>query len=133
MKNTENIEKTESTESTERNIDKLKAKNKELALAIRKARIEHKETQRGNRSGSSWKTEAKLKSLQRDFRHHHIAYCELRGRTRKQIEPKLRDDTPRPEGAYISRIKEEYAWSPEEIARYQERMAKREKAIHFDS
>jgi len=28
-----------------------------------------------------------------DFRIRHIAYCELRGRTREQIEPKVRDES----------------------------------------
>lgn len=118
------------TNRTERNIDKLKAKNKELATAIRKARTEHKETQRGNlKKEPIWKTEARLKHLQYEYRHHHIAYCELRGRSRIQIEQKLRDCTPRPNESYINQLKEEYAWTPEEIATYTERMAKREATL----
>jgi len=115
---------------TERNIDKLKVKNKGLAKEIQDARIEHKETQRGNlRKDPVWKTEARLKHLQYEFRHHHIAYCELRGRTRDQIEQTHRDDTPTPDEGYIRAIKDMYAWTPEEIEKYNERQAKREAFI----
>jgi hypothetical protein len=60
----------------------------------------------------------------RDYRHHHIAYCELRGRTRDQIE-KPREDN-KPNEYEINRIKTLYAWTPEEIAKYNERNIKHE-------
>jgi hypothetical protein len=42
------------------------------------------------------------------FRHQHIAYCELRGRTRSQIEVPGKDNLP--DEKWISRIKSE--WEP---------------------
>lgn len=128
--NTKRQEKTEETEI--RNIDKLKAKKEELAAAIRKTRPEHKEAQRGNGTQPSWSLGAKLKRLQYEYRHHHIAHCELRGRTRKEIENKNRDDN-HPNEAYIQCLKDQYAWTPEEITAYTERRARHEKAICANS
>lgn len=42
------------------------------------------------------------------YRHYHIAYCELRGRTRDQIEKPLRANPLNEER--IKKIKEEFAW-----------------------
>jgi len=106
-----------------RNIDKLKSYLKETAANIRKTRQEYKEAQRGRKT--SWGLLGELHQLQRDYRHHHIAYCELRGRTRDQIERTLRDDTPRPNERYINEIKEKYAWTEEEIEAYIARIEKR--------
>jgi hypothetical protein len=69
----------------------------------------------------------KLLKLQYEYRHHHIAYCELRGRTRLQIEPKTREHNE-PNENYIKQIKEKYAWTIEEIEAYKER--KDAKALH---
>jgi hypothetical protein len=109
-----------------RNIDKLKQFLKETAKEIRRARFEYKEAQRGkNTTGKHpYVLAGRLHHLSYEFRHHHIAYCELRGRLREQIErPK---DNHLPNETKINNIKEAYAWSPEEIDAYQERKAKRE-------
>jgi hypothetical protein len=63
----------------------------------------------------------------KDYRNHHIAYCELRGKTRDQIE-KPKQDNP-PSEYEIKRIKTLYAWTPEEILAYNERKAKREETL----
>ncbi len=42
------------------------------------------------------------------FRHQHIAYCELRGRQREQIEVPSKDN--KPDQKWIERIKSE--WEP---------------------
>lgn len=64
----------------------LKEELKEMAVKIRKERMEAKERQREtgiNRYG--WR------SLSYIYRHKHIAYCLLRGGIMKQIESKNRE------------------------------------------
>ena len=113
-----------------RNIDKLKKYLKETAAQIRTTRYQYKEAQRtGARISIIWNLIVQLDKLRRDYRHHHIAYCELRGRQRDQIEQTHRKDTLRPNENEIQRIKKEYAWTPEEIEVYLERIEKR-KAIN---
>lgn len=58
-----------------------------------------------------------------DYRNHHIAYCELRGRSRDQIEKSFKNP---PSEYNINKIKEQYAWSTEEIEAYNQRKANRE-------
>jgi len=41
------------------------------------------------------------------FRHQHIAYCELRGRTRDQIEVPREDN--KPDQDWIDRLKKEWS------------------------
>ena len=107
-----------------RNIDKLKQFIKETAQQIRTTRFQYKEAQRNPNASINivWKLLGQLYRLKRDARHHHIAYCELRGRTRDQIE-KPRDNNS-PNERLIKEIKEKYAWSEEEIAAYEERKAR---------
>jgi len=111
-----------------RNIDKLKSWLKEEAVQIRKLKIATKNAQReGKREASS--LQCRLHYKRQDYRHHHIAYCELLGRTRDQIEPYYRPENP-PNEHQIRKIKEEYAWSPEEIEAYKERQERRELAAN---
>ena len=107
-----------------RNIDKLKNKCKELGQAIRQLRPKHKEAQRNGTYQESLVTLSNLKDVQYEARHHHIAYCELRGRVREQIERIVRDDN-HPNEMYISQLKERYAWSEEEIKWYEEMLEKK--------
>jgi hypothetical protein len=58
------------------------------------------------------------------FRHFLIAYCELRGRTREQIEIPHKDNLPNE--TLIKQIKDKYAWSSEEIEIYNARKEKYE-------
>ena len=106
-----------------RNIDKLKAHIKETAMQIRQTRLEHKKAQRANLIRVANKKLWTLEGLQEDYRHHHIAYCELRGKTRDQIEQPR--DNNAPNEFKINQIKEQYAWTPEEIEAYEERNRKR--------
>jgi len=113
-----------------RNIDILKKVIKKSARDIRGTRYQFKEAQRNRKS--SWKFLSQLNKLKYEYRHHHIAYCELRGRTRDQIEtrPKsTRKEYITPNEQYILNIKDQYAWTEEEIATYNERKAKNE-AVH---
>jgi ABC-type phosphate transport system auxiliary subunit len=107
-----------------RNIDKLKLHIKETAIRIRKTRFQHKEAQRANLMRVANKLLRELHGLQYEYRHHHIAYCELRGRTREEIEGKVRDDN-HPNETYINNILDAYAWTPEDIEAYTARKEKR--------
>ena len=106
-----------------RNIDKLKNYIKETAPQLRITKAHHKEAQRDGQINRANKLLRELHGLQYEYRHHHIAYCELRGRTREQIERNVRNDH-RPNETYINNILDAYAWTPEEIEAY---MARKEK------
>ena len=111
-----------------RNIDKLKAYKKKTAEEIRTTRLQYKEAQRTKEPITTiWKLLAQLNRLKYEYRHHHIAYCELRGRTRDRIERP--NDKHQPNESYINEIKEQYDWTPEEIEAYEERKNKREEAV----
>lgn len=73
-------------------IQKIKEENKALAKSIREQKITFKNAQReiGNYSAYE-KYGSDLEKMQWDFRHRHIAYCLLRGRTMEQIENKNRE------------------------------------------
>lgn len=71
-----------------------------LAKEIKEQKLECKEQQRQH-GGSGY---IKRYSPSWDFRHHHIAYCELRGRKRDEIERPA--DHNRPDEQYIQRIKD---------------------------
>lgn len=108
-----------------RNIDKLKSYLKETAIKIRQTREQYKQAQRANLIQTANKFLWQLRDLQYEYRHHHIAYSELRGKTREQIEPKTRDNH-KPNETYIRQLKKEYAWTQEEIEAYNERKEKHE-------
>jgi len=59
-----------------------------------------------NRNGKElWTIESVINQMKYEFRHTHIAYCELRGRTREEIE-KPADSNPA-NNFYIDKIKKE--------------------------
>jgi hypothetical protein len=65
----------------------LKSELKALVSEIRKTR---KFVREGMSQGIPvWKEQVRLIDLKHEFRHKHIAYCVLRGRTREQIEAKV--------------------------------------------
>jgi hypothetical protein len=81
----------------------LRQNLKELAEAIRKAKSDHKQCQRDHGCDGYWEGEpGKSKwisrgfpfKLKHEFRHKHIAYCLLRGRTRDEIEHPADDNKP---------------------------------------
>lgn len=47
---------------------------------------ENKNKRKVDKEIELWKIDSIIRSLKYDYRHNHIAYCELRGRTREQIE-----------------------------------------------
>lgn len=100
-----------------RKIDKLKQYLKTTATQIRQTREQYKQAQRANLIQTANKLLRQLQTLQYEYRHHHIAYCELRGKTREQIEAKTRDNN-RANETYIKQLKKEYAWMQEEIDIY---------------
>ena len=104
-------------------IEQLKKYLKVTAENIRKTRFQYKEAQRNGLYNVYCRLCWDLLRLQRDYRHHHIAYCELRGRTRDQIEQPRENNSP--SEIRIQEIKKKYAWTPEEIEVYKERQEKR--------
>ena len=75
----------------------IKERLKGYASEIRTLKRRRKET-----CGSE---EGKILQLKYHFRHHHIAYCETRGRTREQIEkPSIYNPANQ---SYIDKIKKE--------------------------
>jgi len=105
-------------------IKELKELLKSIASEIKQDKVVLVKTQKAG--GMAGMLMYSLYRKRRNYRHHHIAYCELRGKTRDQIEkPKYH----MPDEFEIERIKKAYAWTPEEIAAYNERKAKHEQAI----
>jgi hypothetical protein len=82
----------------------LKAFLKDTAKDIRGKKIDIKEKQRNNiyAGGQQWEL-LKLKSI---YRHHHIAYSELRGRCREEIESPRAENLP--DNEWIQELKERY-------------------------
>jgi hypothetical protein len=86
-------------------IQELKAYLKGIADDIRVRNFDLKTSQRANLAEAStlmWR----LHTVRRDCRNHHIAYCELRGRTRDQIERPRKDN--KVDETTVSAIKAKY-------------------------
>jgi hypothetical protein len=88
----------------------MKTKRLELKLwlksegsRIKAIRNKHKNNQRLNNDNGLM---CKLFMASRDYRHHHIAYSELRGRTRSEIENPREGNLPNED--WILSIKEKY-------------------------
>ena len=106
-----------------KNIQILKQFLKDTAQQIRTVKYQLKEAQKNGLISVACSLQFQLITLQYEYRHHHIAYCELRGKTRLQIEPKIREHHE-PNETYIKQLKDKYAWTPEEILAYKERNEK---------
>ena len=76
-------------ETTLERLSEIKVELKQEALLIRKQKLEYKDYQRGN-GNAPWSKAGYVSSW--NWRHKHIAYCLLRGRTYEQIEGKCRED-----------------------------------------
>lgn len=87
----------------------LKQYLKNSAIQIRELKSKHKEVQRKYKGGGStyW---SPLWDKRHAYRHYHIAYSELRGKTRDQIEASYpyegQSQYQRPNEALIRSIKE---------------------------
>jgi len=90
----------------------LKNLLKKLAIEIKETKSKHKEVQRKQRGGGS-DYEWSLHRKSYDYRHYHIAYSELRGKTRDQIEKPKEDNLPNED--IIASIKKEYFDEPETL------------------
>mgnify|MGYP006865030131 CR=1 FL=1 len=71
------------------NIRITKQQLKDLASEIRSVKPDLK-----NPAIKQWITQNKLFHLSYNYRHLHIAYCEVRGKTREQIESPGEDNFP---------------------------------------
>lgn len=116
-------------------LKSLKAELKQLSKDITETKALHKGAQRAcsksgidlvpwnerktkvtpemtQQSSDRWHQFCQLGKLQYDFRHKHIVYCTLRGRTRDQIEkPKEHN---KPNEKYLGELTEHYMFLAEE-------------------
>lgn len=83
----------------------LKSELKQLAREIREWKNNRKQDKRRELGMRQWEIESKITWRSYDFRHKHIAYCMLRGRTYEQIENYCKES---PDFDRIKRIMEEY-------------------------
>lgn len=88
---------------------------KTSAVEIRLRKNLFKDHQRNDYGGFSWNSKeykeysdnfVNLNKLRREYRHRHIAYSELRGKIRSQIENPRENNLPNEE--WIDKIKIEY-------------------------
>ena len=84
-------------------ILEFKNKLKSIATTIRELKDSRKEDKR---TRPLWEIEVKILKLKFEFRHNHIAYCELRGTPYDKIEsPSIYNP---PNGSLIEKIKIEW-------------------------
>lgn len=81
----------------------IKEKQKERATKITALKSSRKLSNRGKRDLSDIQLD--IDKLKYEFRHTHIAYCEIRGRKREQIEKPAENNLPNEK--YISEIKKD--------------------------
>ena len=94
-------------------MSKVKSQLKGWADQIKVLKSQRKGAPNGVVSG--------LWRLRYDFRHYHIVYCELRGRSRDEIEQPSSDNIA--SEAYITKIYKELEVNLDEVIRaYQERL-----------
>jgi len=83
-------------------LTQTKIEQKERGITIRSLKKERKGIKTKDQlSNTLWN----LYKLRNEFRHTHIAYCEVRGKTRDQIE--IPRENNRPNEDKITKIKEE--------------------------
>ena len=92
---------------TVKNIRTLKAELKLMAADLRADKTEIKKTQKENGSGSAAILQWKLLGAKYSYRHRHIAYSMLKGKTYEQIEPKCRENN-KPNQEHIQGILDAY-------------------------
>lgn len=72
----------------------LKYELKELAKEIKNWKSWRKPKNRVGFDLQQWDVDEAIYYRSRDFRHKHIAYCQLRGRTRQEIERPAKNNLP---------------------------------------
>jgi hypothetical protein len=85
---------------------KLKKELKDLAKEIKLWKFLRKPVNRKDTRLQQWDVDYNVFRYKREFRHKHIAYCLLRGRSYEQIE-QPRDDN-KPDMIYVQMIMDEY-------------------------
>ena len=85
----------------------LKQELKELAKELRYWKSKRKFDARRELGMALWRIESKIDGKRHEFRHKHIAYCQLRGRERYQIECPADNNLPNEE--LIERIMADHA------------------------
>jgi hypothetical protein len=70
----------------------VKEEQKQLAQNLKQAKLEFKDKQRNHTV--TYKDHWNLAKLQSDFRHRHIAYCLIKGRSYEQIEQPKEGNEP---------------------------------------
>jgi hypothetical protein len=75
-------------------MNTIKENQKKLAKELRTTKNLFKKMQKDGNTNCSefWNVDNKKDKLKIEFRHRHIAYCILRGRTIEEIERKTRED-----------------------------------------
>jgi hypothetical protein len=102
---TKEIENPEEVEVSEYKFADLKKWLKYEAKQLRERKGQTKTAQRERTAGSS-ELQYSLHNARRNYRHHHIAYSELRGLERDQIEKPRVENLP--SEAEITRLKKKY-------------------------
>ena len=85
---------------------KYKESQKNLATKIRDTKYGIKDAQRNLNCSKHYTLDYSVQNLKREFRHHHIAICLLKGRTYEQVENKCADDN-KPDFDYIEKIQKQ--------------------------
>jgi len=70
----------------------VKEELKNLASQIKQSKLDLKQKQRTH--STTWKDHYNVNSASSEFRHKHIAYCLLKGRTYEQIEQPKEGNEP---------------------------------------
>lgn len=113
----------------QKNVKTLKEELKVLAQNIKTAKQERKTVRftgtRTLKSPYTWQDDAdyaceQTRKLSYEFRHKHIAYCMLRGKSYEVIEPKVRQGNE-PNMRYVQSLIEEYDWTEEQKKEFAER------------
>ena len=89
----------------------LKNKLKQMAAELRSTRRDFRDEQSkcSKNMGDprkEWTLSCNLAKLKRDYRHYHIAYSLLRGKSYERIECPRKEN--KPDMAYVERIRAEY-------------------------
>lgn len=75
---------------------------RDLKEALKEAAVEIR-NKKAKRKGAPYGRVAGLDDLRYKYRHHHIAYCLIRGRSMEEIERTCRTDNY-PDSSYVDRI-----------------------------
>ena len=87
---------------------------RETAEGIRERRKRFKKYCNSNDTSKwGWRDTSALWKLSHEFRHKHIAYCQLRGRERHQIEKPREDNLPNED--LIKRYMDEFSAESETV------------------